>query len=357
MDGFQNVILITVFLASCLAVSSRAQANQSPVYKVYGETVTYGDAKKKDVSTFYELDKRAYDRIKEMANQEYLDKFWAKLAKEQKTTAEKAKEKYLKDKLVVDEKEVTEILKKFKDHPQLSQLSAEEQRGQVLSFLNERDKQRVYDEIVSKGFQTGELLVLLPQPEEPVYKLTIGDKEHVRFGPDNADTKPIQCKGDDCPVTVVEYSEFQCPFCGKVIPDTKRVMAEYKGKIRWIVRDFPLDSIHARARPAAIAAKCADKQGKFWDYYSRLFENQRALSDQDLETYAKDLKLDVGKFKKCLASDQAAMTALIDRNFNSGRDFGVTGTPTFFINGRKVSGALGFAEFKRMIDEELTKKK
>ena len=179
----------------------------------------------------------------------------------------------------------------------------------------------------------------------------------MRYGPEMSDTKPINCKGNDCPVTIVEYSEFQCPFCGKVVPDTKRVMSEYKGKVRWIVRDFPLDSIHARARPAALAAKCSQKQGKYWEYYNKLFDNQRALSDQDLEKYAQEIKLDLAKFKKCLSSDQAEMTALIDRNFNSGRDFGVTGTPTFFINGRKVSGALGFDEFKRMIDEELAKKK
>jgi protein-disulfide isomerase len=131
-------------------------------------------------------------------------------------------------------------------------------------------------------------------------------------------------------------------------------MTEYSGKVRWIVRDFPL-SFHDRARPAAIAAKCAQNQGKYWEMYAALFDNQRDLSDKAFEDSAKKIKLDMDKWKQCVSSP-AAVTALIDENFESGQKFGVTGTPAFFINGRRLSGALPYEKFKEIFDDELAKR-
>ena len=153
----------------------------------------------------------------------------------------------------------------------------------------------------------------------------------------------------------MEYSEFQCPFCSKVVPDTKRILAEYKGKIRWIVRDFPL-SFHDRAKPAAIAAKCAAEQGKYWNMYSQLFDNQRNLGDSDLKSYADKIGLDKGKYDQCVANP-GPMEAKIEKNMQTGMALGVSGTPAFFINGRRLSGAMPYSEFKRIIDDELSGKK
>ena len=153
---------------------------------------------------------------------------------------------------------------------------------------------------------------------------------------------------------MVEYSEFECPFCARVMPDIKRLLTEYKGKIRWVVRDFPL-SFHQRAKPAAIAAICAGEQGKFWHMYSKLFENQTKLGDSDFVTYAKAIGVYNDKYKKRVDSPAEAL-ARIDRNMATGMKHGVSGTPAFFINGRRLSGALPYAQFKQVFESELSAK-
>ena len=130
-------------------------------------------------------------------------------------------------------------------------------------------------------------------------------------------------------------------------------MKEYKGKIRWVVRDFPLD-FHDRARPAAIAAHCAAEQGKYWFMYKTLFENQKNLQDADLEKYASSIKgLDIEKWKSCLKNPTIVST--IDKNIASGMKFGVNGTPAFYINGKKLEVGMNYEAVKAKIKEELQK--
>ena len=159
------------------------------------------------------------------------------------------------------------------------------------------------------------------------------------------------CAGEACPITVVEFSEFQCPFCERVLPAVRQLLNDYKGKVRWIVRDFPL-GFHKRARPAAVAARCAKQQGKYWEMYEELFKNQRSLEDEDLKKYAKNVGLNLDKFLKCFGNPEDQLK-VIEKNFRSGEELGVTGTPAFFINGRRIAGALPYDEFKRIFEEEL----
>mgnify|MGYP003683691671 FL=1 len=174
----------------------------------------------------------------------------------------------------------------------------------------------------------------------------------VKYGPKPTDIKPAGCK-DDCKITVIEYSEFQCPFCEKILPTVRQLMSEYKGKVRWIVRDFPL-GFHKRARPAAAAAHCAKDQDKYWQMYEELFKNQRKLEDSDLTKYAKNIGLNMKKYDKCISS--GVKMSDIEENYRSGEQLGVTGTPAFFVNGRRLSGALPYGEFKKIFKEELAKK-
>jgi protein-disulfide isomerase len=124
--------------------------------------------------------------------------------------------------------------------------------------------------------------------------------------------------------------------------------------VRLIYRDFPLDN-HEQAFKAAEAAQCAAVQGEFWEYHDKLFANQARLFPDDLKKYAIELKLDVGAFNTCL--DQGAMAAQVRQDLSEGQDAGVAATPTFFINGRMLSGAMPFDSFKTVIDEELAAKK
>jgi protein-disulfide isomerase len=154
------------------------------------------------------------------------------------------------------------------------------------------------------------------------------------------------------PITVVLFSDFQCPFCGRVEPAIAELEKAYPGKVRVAWKNFPL-SFHNNAKPAAEAALAAHEQGKFWQMHDILFKNQQALSAADLEKYAKEIGLDVAKFKSAMESHKFA--AQVDADTKQGTDLGVSGTPASFINGQMLSGAVPFDEFKKIVDAELAK--
>jgi len=155
----------------------------------------------------------------------------------------------------------------------------------------------------------------------------------------------------DAPVTLVEFSDFQCPFCKRAQATLKQLLEKYPGKVRLVYRDFPIDNLHPQARRAAEAARCAQDQGKFWDYHDVLFTHTPQAAPDDLGRYAQQVGLDVTKFKQCLSS--GAHQATVQRDLDEGTRLGVTGTPAFFINGRPLSGAQPLEAFARLIEEEL----
>ena len=157
----------------------------------------------------------------------------------------------------------------------------------------------------------------------------------------------------NAPVTLVEFSDYQCPFCGRAEGTVDEVMKAYGEKVRIVYRDYPLP-FHPQARPASEAANCAHAQGKFWPYHAKLFANQTALGEDKLKEYAKDVGLDETKFEQCLKDKP--FKAAIDKDIADGGKVGVNGTPAFFINGRMLSGAQPFEKFKELIDEELSAK-
>ena len=156
----------------------------------------------------------------------------------------------------------------------------------------------------------------------------------------------------DAKVTIVQFAEYQCPYCGKAGESVDKVMETYGDDVRMVFRDFPL-SFHPRAVPAAVAANCAGEQGKYWEMHDKLMSNQRALEDADLTAHAEALALDLSKWNTC--RQDPAQAAEVMKDFEDGQEVGVSGTPAFFINGIMISGAQPFAEFKRIIDGELGK--
>jgi protein-disulfide isomerase len=182
-----------------------------------------------------------------------------------------------------------------------------------------------------------------PDPDA-VYKVPTGDSP--AKGPENA------------LVTIVEFSEFQCPFCSRVLPTMKKIQEEYGNDVRIVFRHNPLP-FHDNAMPAAIAAHEVYEQGgdrKFWQYHDILFENQRALTRDNLEKWAKQIGgINMGKLKKAL--DTKAHKSKIEKDQQLARSLGASGTPAFFINGRNLRGAQPFPAFKSVIDEELAKAK
>jgi len=154
----------------------------------------------------------------------------------------------------------------------------------------------------------------------------------------------------DAPIELVEFSDFQCPFCLRAHPTVKQVLSTYGNKVRFVYRNYPLPS-HPNARPAAEAAQCANEQGKFWPYHDQLFARGGRLSDAELKTAAGEVGLDAAAFDRCVATHK--YKADVDADIAAGDEAGVTGTPAFYINGRMLTGAQPFETFKRVIDEEL----
>jgi protein-disulfide isomerase len=175
----------------------------------------------------------------------------------------------------------------------------------------------------------------------------------------------------DAKVTVVEFSDFQCPYCGRFVSQTyAQLKQQYEGKIRFVFRDFPLSTIHPWAEKGAEAAGCANEQGKFWEYHDLIFQNQTAITQKystaaqsgdtaaglaavvdTLKSTATDLGLDAAAFNQCLDSGTRAQE--IQKDYQDGVSYGVQGTPAFYVNGLLISGAQPFANFQTAIDAAL----
>ena len=154
-------------------------------------------------------------------------------------------------------------------------------------------------------------------------------------------------------VQIVEFSDFQCPFCKQVVPVLKQLAAKYPDQVKIVWKDFPLPS-HPFARPAAEAAQCAREQGKFWEYHDKLFGNQSLMTSDNLKQWAGEMGMDSAKFNACF--DSGGERKLVQDDADEGSRNGVASTPTVFINGRAVVGAMPIDAYDAIIQEELARK-
>jgi protein-disulfide isomerase len=163
---------------------------------------------------------------------------------------------------------------------------------------------------------------------------------------------PKRLRGDPkAIVTIVEFADFQCPYCKQTEATLKDLLTKYPGQIKIAFRDFPLSSIHPYAEEAAEASRCAAKQGKYWEFHDALFANQDKLEQAQLRATAQQLGLDERAFQSCLASGESKAQILQDQE--DGRKAGISSTPGFFINGLPLTGAQPEDAFQKIIDDEL----
>lgn len=213
--------------------------------------------------------------------------------------------------------------------------SKEQLKEQIRQYLGQQRMQSAYSELVAslqERYKAKTLLEPFRIPVEPIGPA---------MGPANA------------PVTLIEFSDFECPYCVRIYPTLQQVVKKYGNKVRLVYRQFPLD-IHDNAFKAAEASLCADDQGKFWGMHNAMFDNMQAVKSGGFGELANTLGLDMKAFNVCMASGKFA--ARVEQDMEDGSVVGVTGTPATFVNGRLVSGAISMERLSAMIDEELARK-
>ena len=230
----------------------------------------------------------------------------------------------------VDDKEIESFLQS----KGLSLNDPRIRKEDVRDYLKYRKRFEKRQAYVAKLRENAKVKLLIKEPESP--KLTVATDGYPSWGNPKA------------PVTIIEFSDFQCPFCSRAIATIDRIKKEYgPDKVRIVFRDMPLPS-HNRANPASLAAHCANDQGKFWEMHNALFENQTKLEDADLKGYAKKLGLDEKAFNECY--DTKKHQATVDRSRKEAESLGIQATPSFVINGSLLQGAQPFERFKEKID-------
>lgn len=160
---------------------------------------------------------------------------------------------------------------------------------------------------------------------------------------------------ENAPVTLVEYGDYECPYCGQAYPIVKELQKLEGQSLRFVFRNFPLSQVHPHAVHAAFAAESAAKQGKFWEMHDKLYENQQALEDHDLLMYARELGLETTQFTKDMNASK--IEELVQDDFQSGIRSGVNGTPTFFINGIRHDGSYELKALRAEIEKAAKNKK
>lgn len=219
----------------------------------------------------------------------------------------------------VTEKELKDF---FEQNKARIQGSYEENKEKIRGFLQSQQQRTGMQKAIEKIQKEAKLELSLPAPDLPKASFELAGRPSK--GP------------DDAKVTIVEFSDFQCPFCARATEPIEKILAEYPDKVQVFFLHFPLESIHPNAKPAAIAAECAHRQDEFWPMHDKMFENQRSLTAENFEAWAKELKLDLDAFEACLEDD--AVAERVEADMAMGEKAGVGGTPSFFINGVQHQG-------------------
>jgi protein-disulfide isomerase len=284
-----------------------------------------------------EIENERYEALKDGLDELVAEELMTQEAKARGVTPDQLEKQEIADKVVPpSEDEIRQVYEANKS--QLGAQTLEQIKPRIVAYLEQQKQEERREEYLDELKKKYKTEIALKAPVVPVE--TAG--------------RPEKGGGPNAPVTIVAFSDYQCPFCGRAEGVVNQVMKAYGDKVRLVFRDYPLP-MHENAHRAAEAANCAIPQGKFWEYHDKLFANQTDLSDDKLKQYAKDVGLDTSKFEKCLADK--TYVAAIEKDMADGAKVGVSGTPAFFINGRMLSGAQPFDKFKEVIDDEIASKK
>jgi protein-disulfide isomerase len=313
--------------------AASAAADATPVAEVNGESITRAELDEKAAGPLAKVRQEEYEIRSRVLDGLIAERLLQAAAEERGTTSDDLLRQEVERRTEKPSPEQIEsVYERARDR--FEGQSRSEALAHIEEALRERAEQQSRLRFVQELRERADVTVRLDAP-----------RVAVDVPPDAPATGP-----KDAPVTIVEFTDYQCPYCHRAQGTIERILDEYEGKVRLVHLDYPL-GFHTGAIPAARAARCAGEQGRFWDYHRNLMTHKGALDDADLGGRAASLKLDAGAFRRCLASDRH--DAAIHAELELGNGVGVTGTPAYFINGRMVSGAQPFSAFAEIIDAEL----
>ena len=340
--GKMKYLLKIVFLGTML-ISTQNCAEGNTAAKFKGGSISVSEVTEAAQMELFQVRKQEYE-IKKGAVQEMLyEKILAAEASKQGKTEEQLLENYYKEKLTLPPEEQLKAI--FEANRQyFAGGSFEDNRGRLVEEISKQQKNQLKQEYISSLFSTYEVEITLPEPKAP--KIDINIENEPYWGKDSAK------------VVIVEFSDFECPYCKRMQPAIAQLKAEYSDKIKWVFKDFPLD-FHPQAMKAHIATNCAQRQDKYWDYQQRVFnqpykaDRSLDLSEEFLTKTASSVGLDMGKFQNCLKDTDGSIRQKIQNSLQYAQKLGVRGTPTLFINGEYSSGMMSYQDLKAKIDSLL----
>ena len=295
---------------------------------IKGEAITSGDVETSLLPMIFDVQQQVYKLRSNELELSINDTLLNQEAQKRKITTAALLAAEVKPKPVTDQQAQT-FFDQNKDRVSGDFAQTKDAIRQYLEQAELRQAERVFVERLRAG---AAIQVFLVAPESPVFAISTNDQPSLG----NA----------DAPVTIVAFTDYQCPSCAAMHPMLEQLVKDYGNKVRLVTRDFPL-SQHTEAFKAAEAAEAAREQGKYWEYIQVLLRNQSALSVEKLKGYATEISLDRARFDKAL--DSGKFTEAVQRDLEDGAKLGINGTPTIFINGRRVS-AKGYDELKASVD-------
>lgn len=322
-----------------------AQGQSKTLAVVNGEAITEEQVQKAAAPELDRLEQKrqqflvTQERDKKAAVEEALeglvnDKLLGLEAKKRNITVNELIQQEVDNKVTVPTEET--VRKFYDDNKAVINGSFIETALQIRNYIMERNHDNALASLLTKlrkdyGFKS------LVEPD----RATVQTQGHPAKGPANA------------PVTIVEFSDFECPFCGGLYPTLKKIEENYKDTVRIVYRQFPLNNLHPHAQKAAEASLCANDQDKFWQLHDAMFTDQQNLTVEDLKSKASKLSLNATTFSACLDSGKYA--ASIRESIAEGSKVGVDGTPALFINGRFLGGNQPYDEIAKIVDDELVR--
>jgi len=323
-------ILLSVAAVAC--AQGPADAGDPAVAKIGDEVITASELETLAGPSLVALRQKIYDAQISKLEAEIYQRLVQKAAAAEGLTEGEYLRKRI-DEMVgePDEGEIVKLMSQYRSQLAQDDLQA---RAQIVQALSQREKQQRSQELRQVLFAEAGVEILLEPP-----------RVEVAVGSGTPSRGPV-----DAPVVLVEYTDFQCPFCTRVQPTLDALLKRYDGQIRHVFKNLPLP-MHAEAQLAGAASLCAQDQGKFWEYRSWLFANQRTLNRDSMVAKAGDFGMDSEVFTSCI--DSGSHLATVRADMAEANSFGLTGTPGFLINGRVVTGAAPLEDFEAIIDSEL----